>query len=111
MGQDQSNMNQDEQRRLQLQARLRELAPKAWFKRPPDNKMTYPCFIYRPSKPDVIHANNRMYRMVPCWNVIYISSEPNVAIARNMLESFPYCSLDREYESDNLYHYSFTLYF
>ena len=44
--------------RLALQAKLLELAPKAWYKRPPDNHMTYPCFLYRLSRPDTKRADN-----------------------------------------------------
>ena len=47
---------------------------------------------------------------MPCYNVIYISEIPDETIERRMLEHFEYCESDREYESDGLYHYSFTLY-
>ena len=96
--------------RTALQAMLRTLAPKAWYKRPSDNKMSYPCFLYRPSRPQVGHADNRAYMYTPCYNVIYISQEPNDSIVRQMIETFEYCSADRDYEEDGLYHYSFTLY-
>ena len=96
--------------RLILQEELRKLAPKAYFKRPPDNKLTYPCFVYRPSRPQTRRANNRVYMYTPCYNVIYISQEPNENIERQMLETFEYCDSDREYEADGLFHYSFTLY-
>lgn len=101
----------DEERRLQLQAALLKIAPKAWYLRPADNRMTYPCFLYRPSKPFVLHADNRAYAMRPCWNVIYISQEPSLSIIRQMMEAFEWLEFDREYESDNLFHYSFALYY
>ena len=47
--------------RLKLQEELRKFAPKAYFKRPPDNHMTYPCFVYRPSRPSIRRANNKAY--------------------------------------------------
>ena len=96
--------------RLALQAKLLELAPKAWYKRPPDNHMTYPCFLYRLSGPDTRRADNGVYTYTPCYNVIYISKEPSDEVVRSMLEGFEHCSFDREYQSDGLYHYSFTLY-
>ena len=46
----------------------------------------------------------------PCYNVIYISQDPNDNINRIMLESFEYCDVDRQYEADGLYHYSYVLY-
>lgn len=96
--------------RLDLQQKLLTLAPKAWYRRPPDNKMVYPCFVYRMSRPAVRRADNHGYMVVPCYNVIYISQTPDDTIFRRMLETFEYCAADREYESDGLYHYSFTLY-
>lgn len=72
--------------------------------------MSYPCFIYRPSPPAVRHADNFVYMYKPCYNVIYISQEPSETIEKTMLETFEHCSADREYETDGLYHYSFTLY-
>lgn len=89
---------------------MRDLAPKVWFKRPPNNKMSYPCILYRPGKPATKRADNRLYMYKEGYNVIYISQEPNETIMKQMLETFEHCSFDREYESDNLYHYSFTLY-
>ena len=94
-----------------LQAELRELAPRAYFKRLPDNRQCYPCFLYRLSSADVKRADNRAYVITPCYNVIYISQEPSEIIQTEMLEKFCHCSFDREYQADGLYHYSFTLYY
>ena len=96
--------------RLSLQDELRGFASKVWYKRPPDNRMVYPCILYRPSNPQTLHADNRLYMFMSCYNVIYISEEPNDTIDRAMLEHFKYCSVDRQYEADGLYHYSYVLY-
>jgi hypothetical protein len=96
--------------RTDLQAKLLTLAPKAWFKRPPENKMSYPCFIYRPSTPATERADNTLYMYLKGYNVIYISQDPDESIEQQMLETFEHCRADREYEADGLYHYSFTLY-
>lgn len=95
----------------ELQARLRGIAPKAWLVRPPDNQMTYPCFIYRRSKSKVRYADNKPWLRWPCWNVIYITDCPKDDIEAIMLNTFDYCAMDREYQSDGLWHYSFTIYF
>lgn len=97
--------------RLILQAELLKLAPKVWFKRPPDNKMTYPCIVYRPSDPYTVNADNRLYGYLKGYNVIYFSRTPNETIEQQMLETFEHCRVDREYESDGIYHYSFNLYY
>ena len=72
--------------------------------------MAYPCFLYRPSRPATHRADNRVYMYVPCYNVVFISQEPNEEIERWMLGHFDHCDVDREYESDGLYHYSYTLF-
>lgn len=94
-----------------LQDKLRTMAPKAWRESPSSPHMTYPCFVYRPSKPKVNRADNIAWLIHDCWNVIYISQEENREIIKEMLEAFPYCEFDRLYESDQLYHYSFTLHY
>ena len=96
--------------RQSLQRALLTMAPKAWFKRPPDNQMAYPCFVYRLSSPDVKRADNKVYAYTPSYNVVYISQSPSETIVRQMLERFEHCSFDREYQADGLYHYSFVLY-
>ena len=93
-----------------LQETLLEMAPKAWYKRPPDNKMTYPCFLYRLSRPNTKRADNKVYAYTPSYNVIYISKEPGDLIVRQMIERFEHCTFDREYQADGLFHYSFVLY-
>lgn len=72
--------------------------------------MTYPCIIYRPSTPAVRRADNHMYMYLNGYNVIYISRDPSETIVYDMLTKFEHCSFDREYETDDLYHYSFKLY-
>ena len=96
--------------RLTLQAELRKFAPRVWYKRPPDNKMSYPCIVYRMSNPQTRRADNRVYMYTPCYNVVYMSDGPDDAIGKAMLEHFEHCAFDREYETDGLYHYSFVLY-
>lgn len=97
--------------RLALQAKLKELAPAAWYQKPPANKMSYPCFVYKSIEPKVVYANNRGYINIPGYEVLYITQSENDEIMGRMLEEFCYCSVGRKYVSDNLYHYPFTIYY
>ena len=97
--------------RLDLQAKLCTMAPKAWYQKPPANKMTYPCFVYKGIEPKVIYANNRGYLTIPGYEVLYITQKEDDGIWSRMLEEFCYCSPGRKYVSDNLYHYPFTIYY
>ena len=95
--------------RLQFQAKLRTLAPKAWYQKPPENKMTYPCFVYKNATPTVIRADNRAYLFVPRYEVLYISQTENEQIEEEMVNTFPHCDVGRHYISDQLHHYVFTV--
>lgn len=95
--------------RLRLQSELRELAPKAWYQKPPDNKMTYPCFVYKAVEPVQIKADNRNYLLIPRYEVLYISAVEDDDIWNRMDEKFEHMSVGRKYVSDNLYHYPFTI--
>ena len=90
--------------RLQLQAKLRTLAPYAWFQKPPDNKMKYPCFVYKQVEPNITKADNKAYLLMPRWEVLYISQNENEQITEEMVNTFEYCDVGRSYISDQLYH-------
>ena len=98
-------------RRLELQAKLCTMAKKAWYQKPPDNKMVYPCFVYKAIEPKVVYANNHGYLRIPGYEVLYISQHEDDGIIGRMIEEFSYCSVGRKYASDNLYHYPFTIYY
>ena len=95
--------------RLQLQQELLKLAPKAWYQKPPDNKMTYPCFVYKAEAPETVRADNKVYILMPRYEILYITQTENDEIWEKMLNTFEYCSVGRKYVSDNLYHYVFTI--
>lgn len=97
--------------RLQFQSKLRELAPKAWYQKPPDNQMTYPCFVYKAVEPVQIRADNRNYLLLPRYEVLYISATEDDDIWYRMDEKFEHMAVGRKYVSDNLYHYVFTITF
>ena len=97
--------------RLDLQRKLREIAPKAWYQKPPANQMSYPCFVYKAVEPKVVYANNRGYIRIPGYEVLYITDTENDSIQDTMLQEFAYCSCGRKYTADQLYHYPFTIYY
>lgn len=97
--------------RLALQAKLREIAPRAWYQKPPANQMSYPCFVYKSIEPKVVYANNHGYIKIPGYEVLYISKTEDDEIMDRMIEAFSYCSVGRKYTADQLYHYPFTIYY
>lgn len=95
--------------RLSLQQKLCRLAPKAWYQKPPTNKMTYPCFVYKALEPETVRADNRVYVLMPKYEILYITQTEDDEIWERMFNEFEYCSAGRKYVSDNLYHYPFTV--
>ena len=97
--------------RLDFQQELRTLAPKAWYLRPPDNRISYPCFVYKSVSPRMVRADNLGYLRSPGDEVLYISETENEAIIDALTERFPFCSPGAPYISDDLFHYPFTIYY
>ena len=97
--------------RTEFQAKLRTIAPKAWYIRPSNNSMQYPCFVYKHVRPVVVRADNIGYNRTSGYEVIYISETENEGIIETMLTTFEHCSPGAPYISDDLFHYPFTIYF
>ena len=97
--------------RLALQNKLEELNNnKNVYFQPPENlKMNYPAINYSLDKIDEKFANNRRYISIRRYSLIVISRKPDPEIINKLLD-LPMCTFDRPYVSDNLYHYSFTIY-
>lgn len=101
------------ERRLQLDEKFRTLlgTTNAYFQPPASVKIKYPCIVYRLGRPDVRHADNRIYRNMRRYDGLYIHRDPDDFFIERLMEEFPYFEFDRRYVADNLYHDSFTLYY
>lgn len=97
--------------RIELQSKLRTIASYAYYIRPSNNSMHYPCFVYKYHAPSVVRADNIGYARTNCYEVVYISESENEAIVDIMLEEFEHCSPGAPYISDDLHHYPFTIYY
>lgn len=82
----------------------------AYFQPPESVKMSYPAIRY--SRKDIKNrfANDRVYMQKDCYEVIVIDKDPDSELVKKV-STFPMCSFDRHYVSDNLNHDVFTLYF
>lgn len=98
--------------RLKLQSKLEELLDsKSVYYNPPESRsMTYPAIRYSKKAVDIKHANNVIYMMKDCYEVIVIADEPDHPVNEKIL-SLPYCSYDRHYTANNLDHDAYTLYY
>lgn len=81
-----------------------------YFQPPSSVRMQYPAIVYSRKDVEKRSADDIAYRKLPCYELILIDKNPDSEFIEKLLD-LPYCSFDRHYESDNLNHDVFTLYF
>lgn len=98
--------------RIELQALLEEiLGSRNVYFQPPENiKLKYPCIIYSFAKFHTKKADNRDYLRGRRYEITLIHTNPDNEVV-DKLQDLQYCDLDRPFVSDNLYHYTFTLFY
>lgn len=98
--------------RLDLQGLLEELleSRNVYYQSPESVKMQYPAIRYSKKKIESVHANDSKYLMRDCYELIVISRTPDHPVIKKLL-ALPYCSYDRRYIADNLYHDVLTIYY
>lgn len=86
------------------------LGSRSVYYQPPESvKLVYPAIVYSLSGVRKFDANNKGYRVVPCYETILIDRNPDSHYISKILE-LSYSSFDRSYVSDNLNHFVFTIY-
>lgn len=97
--------------RVDLQNLLEELlgSKNIYYNPPTTLKMNYPAIRYNLSTIQSTHANDRKYSNQKRYDLIVICKESDPEVVDKLLE-LPYCSFNTHYKSDNLNHYSLTLY-
>ena len=98
--------------RLDLQYKLEELlgARHVYFQPPASVTMEYPAIKYSKSRIDTNKANDSTYSKFTRYELIVISKKPDDPVIDKLLD-LPYCSYDRSYKADNLYHDTLSIYF
>lgn len=98
--------------RLDLQGLLEELleSRNVYYQPPESVKMQYPAIRYSKKNIQSVYANNSKYLMRDCYELIVISRSPDHPVIKKLL-ALPYCSYDRPYVADNLYHDVLTIYY
>ena len=83
---------------------------RVWFQPPSSVYLAYPCIIYNLSGKDTLHADNNKYRAFNKYSVTVINHDPESSLLAD-IEELPYCSYDRCFSVDGLYHTTYTLYY
>ena len=98
--------------RLDLQGLLEELleSRNVYYQSPESVKMQYPAIRYSKKNIQSVYANNSKYLMRDCYELIVISRSADHPVIKKLL-ALPYCSYDRPYVADNLYHDVLTIYY
>ena len=99
--------------RLNLHEELCEVlgSNSVYFQPPESIKLKYPCIVYSLSRVDKQNANNVCYRTTYGYTVTLIDPNPDSIFFESILSHFPMCSFDRAYASDNLNHFTYTIYY
>lgn len=81
-----------------------------YFNPPSNTKMSYPCIVYNYTNDDDDFADNIHYRCSKRYTVTIIDDDPDSKISERLKE-LPYCTSDRNFASDGLSHFVYTLYY
>lgn len=96
--------------RLELQTLLESFTEHVYFQQPINTQMEYPCILYARDGNDEKRADNRLYAHTKRYQVTVIDRIPDSELPDQVAE-ISFCSMDRSFVADGLYHYVFTLFF
>lgn len=100
------------QRRPELHNLLCELlgSRHVYYQPPTGTKLQYPCIVYNLDAADDMHANDHIYLRLYRYSLTYITKDPDDPM-RDKIDDLQYCSFNRFFVSDNLNHYTYTIYY
>lgn len=98
--------------RLDLQTMLEEIlgSRNVYYQPPASIKMLYPAIVY--SRNDILNtfADDAVYKQDTAYIVTVVDEDPDSEIV-DKVSKLPKCRYNRHYESDNLNHDVFVLYY
>lgn len=102
-------------RRNELHQILKKLyingTPHVYYQAPKDEKIIYPCIIYKLDDMPAAHANNNPYIIGHKYRVTVIDQNPESPL-RERVAKLPTCRMETApYAKDNLHHFVFSLYY
>lgn len=98
--------------RLELQNKLEEKlgTDHVYFQPPTSIKMEYTAIKFSKTKKDTKYANDSKYINLTRYELIVIAKKPDDPVIEKLLE-MSYCSYDRCYKQNNLYHDVLIIYY
>lgn len=80
-----------------------------YFQPPANIRMSYPAIRYNLSDIQNLPADNIKYKTMKRYTIISVTTDPDDDII-DKINALPYCTYDRHYVQDNLYHDVFSIY-
>ncbi len=81
-----------------------------YYQPPADKKISYPCIIYKYLSDLDDFADNMIYKSSKRYSLTVIDTDPDSEIL-SRVKKLNYCIPDRNYSSDGLNHFVYTLYY
>lgn len=97
--------------RISLHKKLKEILGTDYVYYVAPTKVNYPCIIYDRSNLSTSNANDIIYKKLTHYTVQFITKQADCDETIDKFLALPYCSFNRQYVSDNLYHCVFDLYY
>lgn len=85
--------------------------PAVYFQPPSNVRMVFPCIIYNKSPIDIKHADNDSYILTGHYSLTVVDSDPDTKIPERLIKALKTATPGRIFTSDNLNHYTFSIYF
>lgn len=98
--------------RIELHKKLCDIlgSKNCYFSPPANIQMSYPCIVYNKVSTDVFYADNKAYQKFDVYMITVVDRDPDSKIPDHLSE-LKHCREDRNYISDGLNHFVFTLYY
>lgn len=96
--------------RMYLQDALEKITGKKNVFYQPPSKLDYPCIIFDKTSYDTKHADDIKYLNMTRYQIMVIGKKVDNDKLIDKILQLDYCSFDRRYISENLYHDTFTIY-
>lgn len=84
---------------------------RCYFSPPADKDITYPCIVYNYTNDDEEFADNVIYRSYRRYTITIIDEDSDSEIPIKLKNILPYCTSDRNFASDGLNHFVYTLFY
>lgn len=82
-----------------------------YFEPPAGKEMHYPCIVYHHIRTDSFYADNIAYKNSKVYTITIIDEDPDSKIPIRLMNALPYCSSDRNFATEGLSHFVYTLFY